>query len=188
MRWTTAPRSASSSSRGEQVTPQQAGLPNVGSRRVPGLRRGEVATLTGVSVEYYAKLERRVLRQARTRGAGRRVRHHPRRDRPGPPARRGRTGPPFRPRPGRRRHQRADAGPVAHDEAVDITTGPAIVRNGRIDLLATNHLGRAMHSSLYASDPAGRRTWPALCPPRPVRTKQSAEMTPMRLAPDQGKL
>jgi transcriptional regulator with XRE-family HTH domain len=61
MRWTTAPRSASSSSRGEQVTPQQAGLPNVGSRRVPGLRRGEVATLTGVSVEYYAKLERGAL-------------------------------------------------------------------------------------------------------------------------------
>ena len=32
-----------------------------------------------------------------------------------------------------------------------ITTGPAIVRNGRMDLLATNHLGRAMHSSIYDS-------------------------------------
>lgn len=30
-----------------------------------------------------------------------------------------------------------------------ITRGPAIVRNGRMDLLATNHLGRAMHASLY---------------------------------------
>jgi hypothetical protein len=30
-----------------------------------------------------------------------------------------------------------------------ISNGPAIVRNGRMDLLATNHLGRAMHSSLY---------------------------------------
>jgi integrase len=29
---------------------------------------------------------------------------------------------------------------------------------------------------------------PPLCPPRPVRTKQSTEMTLMRLAPDQGKL
>jgi hypothetical protein len=28
---------------------------------------------------------------------------------------------------------------------------------------------------------------PPLCPPRPVRTKLSAEMTPMRLEPDQGR-
>ncbi len=30
-----------------------------------------------------------------------------------------------------------------------ITGGPAIVRNGRMDLLATNQLGRAMHAILY---------------------------------------
>src|SRR3954468_24440047 len=41
-----------------KITVQQAGLPDVGSRRVPGLRRSEVALLAGVSVEYYAKLER----------------------------------------------------------------------------------------------------------------------------------
>ena len=45
-------------SRRAKITPQQAGLPDAGQRRVPGLRRGEVATLAGVSVEYYAKLER----------------------------------------------------------------------------------------------------------------------------------
>lgn len=45
-------------SRRAKVTPQQAGLPAGGSRRVPGLRRSEVAMLAGVSVEYYAKLER----------------------------------------------------------------------------------------------------------------------------------
>lgn len=33
-------------------------MPSSGNRRVPGLRRGEVATLAGVSVEYYSKLER----------------------------------------------------------------------------------------------------------------------------------
>jgi hypothetical protein len=44
-------------SRRAKLTPQQAGLPDVGARRVPGLRRGEVAALAGVSVEYYAKLE-----------------------------------------------------------------------------------------------------------------------------------
>ena len=32
---------------------------------------------------------------------------------------------------------------------------PAIIRNGRMDLLATNHLGRAMHASLYDSEPGG---------------------------------
>ena len=41
-----------------RVTPDQAGLPTTGPRRVPGLRRSEVATIAGLSVEYYAKLER----------------------------------------------------------------------------------------------------------------------------------
>ncbi len=45
-------------SRRAKISPQQAGLPDAGHRRVPGLRRGEVAALAGVSVEYYAKLER----------------------------------------------------------------------------------------------------------------------------------
>ena len=44
-----------------KATPRDVGLPDVGQRRVPGLRRGEVASLAGVSVEYYAKLERGVL-------------------------------------------------------------------------------------------------------------------------------
>ena len=42
-----------------KITPEQAGLPVYGgNRRVPGLRRGEVAMLAGVSVEYYTRLER----------------------------------------------------------------------------------------------------------------------------------
>ncbi|WP_313817827.1 helix-turn-helix transcriptional regulator [Citricoccus sp.] len=45
-------------SRRAKVTPERAGLPGGGNRRVPGLRRHEVATLAGVSVEYYTKLER----------------------------------------------------------------------------------------------------------------------------------
>lgn len=40
-----------------QVSPEQAGLPREGHRRVPGLRREEVASLTGLSVDYYARLE-----------------------------------------------------------------------------------------------------------------------------------
>ncbi|GAA0461648.1 hypothetical protein Ade02nite_16230 [Paractinoplanes deccanensis] len=41
-----------------KITPERAGIPVAGQRRVPGLRRSEVAALAGMSVEYYAKLER----------------------------------------------------------------------------------------------------------------------------------
>jgi transcriptional regulator with XRE-family HTH domain len=42
-----------------RVTPEQAGLPvGSGTRRTPGLRREELATLAGVSIDYYTRLER----------------------------------------------------------------------------------------------------------------------------------
>ncbi len=40
------------------VTPEQAGIPDFGVRRVPGLRRAEVAMLAGISEDYYLRLER----------------------------------------------------------------------------------------------------------------------------------
>jgi transcriptional regulator with XRE-family HTH domain len=40
------------------VTPEDVGLPVHGRRQVRGLRREEVASLAGVSVEYYKRLER----------------------------------------------------------------------------------------------------------------------------------
>ncbi|SBN64724.1 Helix-turn-helix domain-containing protein [Curtobacterium sp. 9128] len=43
--------------RRELVTPEQAGIPVVGVRRVAGLRREEVAMLSGISSEYYLRLE-----------------------------------------------------------------------------------------------------------------------------------
>jgi transcriptional regulator with XRE-family HTH domain len=43
--------------RRELVTPHQAGIPVLGQRRVPGLRREEVAMLAGISAEYYLRLE-----------------------------------------------------------------------------------------------------------------------------------
>ena len=47
------------SSRRAKIGPEQAGLAHYSrNRRVPGLRRSEVADLAGVSVEYYAQLER----------------------------------------------------------------------------------------------------------------------------------
>ncbi|MDQ1622182.1 MAG: hypothetical protein QOH19_600 [Actinomycetota bacterium] len=45
-------------SRRAKVTPQQVNLMAGSNRRVPGLRREEVATLASVSVDYYARLER----------------------------------------------------------------------------------------------------------------------------------
>lgn len=39
------------------VDPDTAGLPRDGERRVPGLRREEVALLAGVSADYYTRLE-----------------------------------------------------------------------------------------------------------------------------------
>lgn len=44
--------------RREQVSPQQVGLPVSGGRRVPGLRREELAMLAGISADYYLRLER----------------------------------------------------------------------------------------------------------------------------------
>jgi transcriptional regulator with XRE-family HTH domain len=52
-------------SRRAHITPAQAGLPDYGGeRRVPGLRREEVALLAGVSLDYYTQLERGNLRGA----------------------------------------------------------------------------------------------------------------------------
>ncbi|CCH32739.1 helix-turn-helix transcriptional regulator [Actinosynnema sp. NPDC047251] len=44
-------------SRREAVTPAQVGLPTGARRRTPGLRRAELATLAGISVEYLARIE-----------------------------------------------------------------------------------------------------------------------------------
>lgn len=40
------------------ITPRELGIPDIGRRRVPGLRREEVAHLAGISADYYLRLER----------------------------------------------------------------------------------------------------------------------------------
>ena len=140
-------------SRRAKITPDQAGLSAYGTRRrVPGLRREEVAVLAGVSIEYYAQLERGtargvsddvlhavatalrldeaerthlfdLVRAANTARATRR--------RPTPP----------RVRPSVQR-------------ALDTISAPALVRNGRLDILAANQLGRAFYAPIFDS-PAG---------------------------------
>jgi transcriptional regulator with XRE-family HTH domain len=54
----TNPLGAFLRARRELVTPHQAGIPDDGVRRVPGLRREEVAMLAGISADYYLRLER----------------------------------------------------------------------------------------------------------------------------------
>ncbi|MBT2475660.1 helix-turn-helix domain-containing protein [Microbacterium sp. ISL-103] len=51
-------------SRRARLTPHEVGIPAHQNRRVPGLRRGEVAAMAGVSEEYYAKLERGAIASA----------------------------------------------------------------------------------------------------------------------------
>jgi transcriptional regulator with XRE-family HTH domain len=145
-------------SRRAKLTPQQAGIPDVGNRRVPGLRRGEVAALAGVSIEYYSKLERGALagasasvldaiaRALQLDDAERAHLFHLAHAADG-------TSAGMRPR--RRPAKRWTPRPGLQ-WALDTITAPAIVRNGRMDLLATNDLGRAMHSSLYDNDPSGQ--------------------------------
>ncbi|MCB0913674.1 MAG: helix-turn-helix domain-containing protein [Propionibacteriaceae bacterium] len=139
-------------SRRAAVTPQQAGLPAGTDRRVPGLRRSEVAMLAGVSVEYYTKLERGVLSGvsdsvleaiASALQLDEAERGHlfdlARAASGGSVARR------------RTRGSRALSlrpGLAAAVEAV--TAGPAFVRNGRLDVLGTNLLGRAFYDDVYA--------------------------------------
>ena len=45
-------------SRRSRLSPERAGLTSQGARRVPGLRRAEVAQLAGINIEYYVRLER----------------------------------------------------------------------------------------------------------------------------------
>ncbi|MEU1212501.1 helix-turn-helix transcriptional regulator [Streptomyces sp. NPDC005791] len=163
-------------SRRAKITPEQAGMPSGPRRRVPGLRRSEVAALADVSVEYYAKLERgnlagvspavleAVARALRLDDAERAHLLHLAQAADG-------TDALTRPR---RRTTRQWTAHLSLQWTLDaITAGPAFVRNGRMDLLATNQLARALYSDVHATphnqanlarfqflDPASRRFYP----------------------------
>lgn len=141
-------------SRRARISPEQAGLTVYGgNRRVPGLRREEVAILAGVSVEYYTRLERGNLkgvsdsvldalsRALRLDEAERTHLFDLARAAGTEPARAQRRTP----------HQRVRPSIQA---VLDAMTGaPAVVRNERLDILATNPLGRALYAPIF-EDPA----------------------------------
>ena len=135
-----------------RITPEQAGLPSFGRRRVPGLRREEVATLAGVSVDYYNRLERGNLagvsdsvleaigRALQLDEAERTYLYDLARA--------------VNPTPRTRRPQRrAQIRPSVQRVLAGMTEVAAFVRNGRLDVLAASRLGYALYSPAY-EDPA----------------------------------
>ena len=138
-------------SRRAKITPAQAGLPVYGAhRRVPGLRREEVAMLAGVSVDYYTRLERGNLSGVSDGVlealAGALQLDEAERAHLDDLARSARTTPGAR---ARRRTPPARVRPSVRAMLEAMTGAPAVVRNGRLDILAANPLGRALYSELY---------------------------------------
>ena len=137
-------------SRRERITPEQVGLPASGTRKVAGLRRGEVAILAGISVEYYTKLER-----GQIIGASSEVLHSLAQALKLDEAERAHlfdlanaASPVGRP-PKRRSAKGWTPSPGLQWALDGFTAGPAFVRNGRMDLLAVNTLARAFYNELY---------------------------------------
>jgi transcriptional regulator with XRE-family HTH domain len=155
------------SSRRARVTPEQAGLPSFGTRRVPGLRREEVASLAGVSVDYYKRLERgtvtsvsesvlEALAGALRLDDAERAHLHDLFRAANPVAARPRRAPAQRVRP-------------AVQQLVDGMATPAIVRNGRGDYVYANPLGRALFAPIFDSpeQPANSARFTFLDPAAP---------------------
>jgi len=131
-----------------RITPQQAGLPAFGGkRRVPGLRREEVAMLAGVSVDYYTRLERGDLGGASDSVldalAGALQLDEAERAHLYDLARAVESRDPRRRRSAPRR-----VSPSVR-RVLDVVMAPAWVRNGRADVVATNTLGRALYWPLF---------------------------------------
>ena len=146
-----------------RLTPERAGITSVGSRRVPGLRREEVAQLAGVSLDYYTRLEKgktahpsdsvleavsRVLQLDEAEHthlldlvrAGARRPGTTTRSRPGGPA----------PRPDLRWMVEAMT------DAVAFVAGPTL------DVVAANHLARAMYAPMF-ENADGRPNFARFC-------------------------
>ncbi|MFE9912940.1 helix-turn-helix transcriptional regulator [Streptomyces clavifer] len=149
-------------SRRANLAPEQAGLTVSGHRRVAGLRRGEVAMLADVSPEYYAKIERghlagvsdavleSVARALQLDDAEREHLFDLARAASGAA------------RTVRRRRSKKWVPRDSLTRALDVIDhGPAFVRNGRMDILATNALGRAFYDEVF--DGAGQANLARYC-------------------------
>lgn len=136
-----------------RVRPEQVGLPELGDeRRVPGLRREEVAVLAGVSLDYYTRLERGNLAGASDsvlnsiadalllNDAERTHLFDLARTSTSPAARREKYS--RSPRQVRPSVQRV----------IDTMEAAAVVQNARQDVVAANELGRVLYSPAFDMD------------------------------------
>ena len=140
-----------------RITPEQAGIIGGGRRRVAGLRREEVAMLAGMSVDYYAKMERGHLSGvspevldalARALQLDEAETTHLQ-----DLARAAAPVSPVRKRP---RKAAAPVRPTLQRFLDTITDTPTYVSNTRKDILVTNALGAAVFAPII-DDPANGR-------------------------------
>ncbi|NED82198.1 helix-turn-helix domain-containing protein [Streptomyces sp. SID11233] len=126
--------------RRSRVDPASVGITVDSRRRVEGLRREEVAHLSGVSVDYYVRLE-----QGRATQPSEQVQDALARVLCLDETERGHLG---RLAGGRRRRMSAPAGRVRPEllHVLDLTAGaPAMIMNHRMDVLAANRLARLLY-------------------------------------------
>jgi len=137
-----------------RLTPEQVGLPaGGGRRRVAGLRREEVAVLAGVSTEWYTRLEKghisgvsddvleavaRALQLDEEETAY--LLDLARAARPKSPG---------------RRRWAVEVPPSVQWLLDSMTLSAAFVTNGRLDMVATNTLGRALYSAMLHGPTSG---------------------------------
>lgn len=159
-----------------RVTPDAAGLTAGTNRRVAGLRRSEVATLAGVSVEYYAKLERGAIAGASASvldSVARALQLDDTERAHLLDLARAADGIPTSGRSRKRVSKPAAPRPSLAWALDSMTDGIAFVRDPRQNLLATNALGRAFYSPVIGDggrvpnlarfqflDPASRDFYP----------------------------
>ncbi|MET8513888.1 helix-turn-helix transcriptional regulator [Streptomyces sp. NPDC005077] len=142
-----------------QLTPEQVGLPTSGRRRVPGLRREEVAVLAGVSTEWYTRLEKGHISGvsedvldavARTLQLDDDERTYlfdlAKAAQPSPAT--------------RRRRKAVDIPPRVQWLLDSMTLSAAFVTNGRLDMVATNALARALFAPIFNSPTTDERGRP----------------------------
>jgi transcriptional regulator with XRE-family HTH domain len=145
--------------RRDRLSPEQAGVPFYGGkRRVNGLRREEVAMLAGMSTDYYTRLERgnltgvsqsvlEALARALHLDEAERAHLFDLADTANS------SESPAAGRPQRRSASRAGVRQGVQ-RILDTIGAPAYVRNGRMDILATNRLGRALFADAYSGSGA----------------------------------
>lgn len=141
-------------SRRARITPEQAGVVSHGPRRVPGLRRSELAMLAGVSVEYLTKLERgnaAGVSNSVLSSVGAALRLDDAEMAHLFELARGAQG-----APGARRRPAQQRVRPGVQQLLDAMTGvPALVQSGRLDVLATNALARALYCDMFDGEGPG---------------------------------